>query len=274
MRGGTESQGYTILEVMIFMAISGLMFVIAAGFVNGKQAKTQFRQSMNSIAADVQRVIDDVDNGFYPSGQDFNCKAVAGNLNISAGSSKQGENLDCVFMGKVIQFGVTGGNEGAYNVYSIAGLHYVPSSGNRIPTSFIEAKPKVIGFNTTEHNIFSGSEKVTKVTSSGAPINGIGFFSSFGTYASGVSLQSGSQNVIVVKIPGPGVLGESETSMVTDIESQVTNPANQISNPNIGICVDSGSGQFGKLTIGGTSNQRLTTSVKIGNNADAAAVGC
>src|ERR1044071_4210461 len=76
MRGGEQKQGYTIVEVMVFLAISGFMFLIAAGFVAGRQSTAEFKQGMNSINDQMRQVINDVGNGFYPSNSDFTCNAV------------------------------------------------------------------------------------------------------------------------------------------------------------------------------------------------------
>ncbi len=271
MRGGSNSRGYTIVETMIFLAVSGVMFLIAVGFVSGKQGKTEFRESMDDINTQVQQVINDVSNGFYPSGENFVCTANStGFPTISAGINKQGTNKNCTFIGKVIQFGVNGTGGSGFNIYSVAGRQYAPSppaaSKDILPVNFAEAKPTVIYnagpplIDVTDIRQIRWSSQVTKVTNAGIATAGIGFFTSFGSYDTGGSLKSGSQSVVTVTIPGS--LNNSEPTMVPIINAGVTD-ANVKTSPDITVCFDSGHSQFGTLSIGGSNGQRLTSRVQI-----------
>ncbi|MGH7238724.1 MAG: type II secretion system protein, partial [Candidatus Saccharimonadales bacterium] len=89
----TEGRGFTIIEVMIFLAVSGFMFVIAAVFINGKQDNVAFRQGMEAVASTVTNTIDTVANGEYPSLGNFTCNAgVGGQPTFTGGSTGQGSN--------------------------------------------------------------------------------------------------------------------------------------------------------------------------------------
>lgn len=262
-----DRRGYTILEVMIFMAVSGFMFIIAAGFVSGKQSKTEFRQGMNAINQTIQDTINDVSNGFYPSTGTFNCTVdnIGNPPSIVSGGDTQGTHQGCVFMGKVIQLGPAGTDDTGYNVFSVMGRQYTTSAeAGTVPTKFSEAKPKAIfspvdltDYETLEHGV-----RVTNIKSGATPISGIGFFSSFGSYDAG-SLNSGSQSVWAVKIPGASpYLGKNAATMAGLIESEVTD-GNVLYQPDVLICFESGTGQFATLRIGGDSGQRLTSSFQI-----------
>ena len=282
MRGGLSPRGYTIVEVMIFLAVSGFMFIIAAAFVSGKQSIAEFRQGMNEINTQVQQAINDVGNGFYPSGAGFACSANASGLTINGGGgSVQGANQGCVFLGKVIQFGL-GGDGTRYAVYTVAGSQFAngAASGNP-PASFAEALPTAVddsnggavtNINLTQTSTLQWGLKATKMTDNGANVSAIGFMSSFAGQAAG-SLASGSQAINAVTIPSPAVgAGDSEGAMVSKINGGVKD-ANVQAHPNILICFDGGAGQFGSLTIGGSGgNQRLATSVQITGSSPPA--GC
>lgn len=273
MRGGSNSRGYTIVETMIFLAVSGIMFLIAANFVSGKQGKTEFRESMDDINTQVQQVINDVSNGFYPSGENFTCSAVGANPpTIVAGAGKQGTNKNCTFIGKVIQFGVNGTNGSGFNVYSIAGRQYAPSPpaaspNTDVPINFAQAKPSVIYnlgpplVDVTDKRQLRWAAQATKVTNAGLATSGIGFFTSFGNYDAGGSLKSGSQSVVTVTIPG-GLNIKEEPDMINAINSGITD-LNVRNSPDILVCFDSGHSQFGTLNIGGSNGQRLTSRVQI-----------
>src|SRR4051812_20289476 len=109
MRYPLKTRGYTIVEVMIFMAVSGFMFVIAAYFVNGKQASAEFRQGMNSANTVVQQVMNQINSSFYPSQENFTCK-ITGKPHLFATPNKLGTNQECVFLGSVLQFGTPADN--------------------------------------------------------------------------------------------------------------------------------------------------------------------
>ena len=66
MDRGRKSGGYTIIEVMIFLAVSAFMFVVAAYFIQGKQANAEFNQGMQAINSSMQKVINDVNDNNYP----------------------------------------------------------------------------------------------------------------------------------------------------------------------------------------------------------------
>lgn len=54
MKGGKSPLGYTVVEVMIVLAVSGIMFLVAANFINGKQQKTSFANGVNEMASRIQ----------------------------------------------------------------------------------------------------------------------------------------------------------------------------------------------------------------------------
>lgn len=278
MRGGEQKQGYTIVEVMVFLAISGFMFIIAASFVSGRQATAEFKQGMNSINDQTRQVINDVSNGFYPSNSDFPCHAnAAGPPLFSGTNAEQGANQGCVFLGKVIQFSLDA-NPSDYAVYSIAGRQNVGGVNTAAPASFVQAQPRAITAPTdlTQINHIEWGVRVTNMYN-GAPnpsneIGAVGFFGSFNA-----SSQGSSQTVTAVAIPHSR-LNWSQSAMLSgslNLPSEPIDLDNAVAanpNPNILICFQGGIGQFGSLNIGGNSGQRLSTSIRIGTNAGD--VGC
>ncbi len=267
MRGGTNSRGYTIVEVMIFLAISGFMFIIAATFVSGKQSRSEFRQGLNDLNSQVQQAISDVSNGFYPSNGDFSCQASTSGVPVfTIAPNETGTNQGCVFLGKVIQFN-TGSS--SYKVLSVAGRQFAPNS-NDVAASFSDAMPRVVRPPTspvdlTQTTPLNWGLSVSKIINEGSVVStlAIGFFGGYSNYNSG-GLQSGAQSVVTIPI-------------TTSAINAGIKDAGIVANPNILICLDGGNGQFGSLHIGGAAadsgaGQRLTTSTAIGNSA--AEVGC
>ena len=130
MKGGKRPLGYTIIEVMIVLAVSGIMFLIAADFISGKAERTSFTQGVNEMASRIQDVINQVIDGQY-SDVPLNCSVVGGSLSFSGlPSGGQGTNPGCVFIGKVLHFSVSGVPHD-YEVISVAGLRV---DGSGLPT--------------------------------------------------------------------------------------------------------------------------------------------
>ncbi len=268
MRGATGPRGYTIVEVMIFLAISGFMFVIAAAFVSGKQATAEFRQGINDINTQVQQVINDVSNGFFPSNSDFTCTANSSGPAPGSGRTTQGANYGCIFLGKVIQFGA--GNAASYNIYTVAGCQFTPcTTAGTSPNNLSDAEPTIIStknnpfwHDLTQYELLNWGLGVTKMTSTvngtASNIDAVGFFGSLSNYDPTTgNLESGSQSLDVVTFTGtkeiapspppPPPPDETATNMISDIDSTL-NAANPpgvtlLSNPDILICFDGGSGQ-------------------------------
>lgn len=136
MQGGKNKQplGYTIVEVMIVLAVSGIIFLIAANFISGKQEKSSFTAGVNELASQIQDVANQVTTGRY-SDRAVGCSYSSGytNPNLVAGFARaQGTNSSCVFLGKLISTANTGGNY-IYEVLSLA--------GGRLSTASVPATP-------------------------------------------------------------------------------------------------------------------------------------
>jgi prepilin-type N-terminal cleavage/methylation domain-containing protein len=106
MKGGKAPLGYTIVEVMVVLAISGVMFLLASTFVNGKQARTAFTQGVNDFATRLQSLAGQVSDGQFTDIKLQQCDPQSGGTLSFNGSfnSDQGTNNKCVFLGKLFYF--------------------------------------------------------------------------------------------------------------------------------------------------------------------------
>ena len=230
MQRGRNTGGYTIVEVMIFLAISAFMFVVAAFFIQGKQSTAQFRQAMNSINTEVEQDINNVaDNSYTPittaQCSPFGLSAVSITNVLSGSSNAQGADTGCIDLGKVVQFGV-GGASKQFDTYTVVGCQYSPCTNqftdNTLPNNIQQAAPTVADpgtNNTCSIDRASSTMQVNLTTcallqwgvyatamydySAATPTNppektnSIGFFGSFAPISQGL-LPSGSQNIQVV----------------------------------------------------------------------------
>jgi type II secretory pathway pseudopilin PulG len=135
--------GFTIVETLIVLAVTGSMLIMAIAFISGRQNKTEFQTSINSLKQQLQQLINETQSGYYPNLGSFSCNGVSNLVALSAGSSKQGANQGCIFLGKVVQFGTgTGDKASELGIIPIVGKQY--SSGTTLVQQVSVAKPRAL----------------------------------------------------------------------------------------------------------------------------------
>jgi type II secretory pathway pseudopilin PulG len=142
---GTTSRkqpwGYTIVETLIFLAVSSVMFVSVMLLVNGQQQRTEFVQAVRTFESEMQDIANDVSTGNsaypFPAGQ--SCKINGGGNLIIDNSSPAGQQR-CIFIGRVLQFVPQGTNPQTYNTYTVVGKQRLSVGGKEV-SSLAEAKP-------------------------------------------------------------------------------------------------------------------------------------
>jgi hypothetical protein len=270
MKGGIRPLGYTIVEVMIFLAVSGVMFLLAASFISGKQEVVEFKQGLTSTATQVQNTLNAVSNGEFPSLASISCSAIPyGQPTISATPAPQGTNggpNGCIFLGKVIQFNV-GNVDTNYEVYTIAARQTDTSTGQDV-ASFSAAQPIDVDQYKQASSLEYGLEYTksficTSSMSCLTPLNGaFGVYTSFD--AGATTGQSGAQSIIVAPVPN-AISGETPAVMRSTMDSPVGLKAStQLSAGSfILLCFQEGS-RIGSVSIGGSEGQQFTTSLQSG----------
>lgn len=145
MRGGKNKTGYTIVEVLIVLAISSAMFIAANAFLSGRVAETNFRTGANEMASRLQDTINQVSSGQYSDIPKGNCTVNAGTLSFDLSPKEQGTNINCVFIGKFYTYT---SNNNPYTVELVA--------GKKDSTDLTTANPKIINNTQTDFNIPGG----------------------------------------------------------------------------------------------------------------------
>jgi len=259
-----RTAGFTIVETLIVLAVTGGLFVAIATTLSGRQNAAEFTHAIQNAQAYIQQAVDQVSEGFYPNAANFTCANNSGSVQITAGASSQGTNADCVFLGKVIQFGVHGTNPEAYQVYTVAGLRG-PTVGASSP--FQNVNPTVVGvggiygaYSTTRTLEYGLTAAWVK--SGGTNIGAVGFLTEPGSLdaGSGSGYAPGAQQVDLIPLPGTS-LNQTPSQAVGDINTRLRDTALTADapiNPSAGvqICLASGTtNQSGLLTIGGAGRQ-------------------
>ncbi len=107
---GGFSRGFTIVETLIVLAVTGSLFVSAALYISGKQNKTEFAVGIRQVQQQFEQIINETASGYYPNTADVRCDSLNSSsprvVVLRSGGSGQGTNANCIFVGKVI---VTGG---------------------------------------------------------------------------------------------------------------------------------------------------------------------
>jgi hypothetical protein len=244
------SSGYTIVEVIIFLAISGAILISSIAFLSGSEGHNRFSQSMRDTQSKIQDLLNDI-----PTGNTGGLSSVtglshcfhntgSGKTQIDSGPANTGNpnhtNGGCIFLGKAIQFtdatdppaaGQAAGQQSKVFIYSVFGNRtYTPPIGDERPVAnMIEAVPfaAVASGNCcsgtadlTEEYKIPGGAKVKKIIK---PDSGItadshlaGFFLSFNQL---LATSSGSASLRAFQFPisGNHVAG-NVSSGTNDIE--------------------------------------------------------
>lgn len=274
--GGGQG-GFTIIETLIVIAVSGLLLLSAMLLIVGQQNKVQFTQSIQEIQSAIQQTMSEVGTGYYSNPGNMRCEGTSGNLRITSGNREQGANTGCIFIGKVMQFGVRDTDPQNYIVHSVAGLQDIGANitGQR---PLDDADPTVIAPGSTTNNtgnfpnasragrLLYGLQAVSMTyTKDGVkrPIGAVAFVSSLGNYQDS-ELLSGNQQVMLVPVGnsdrGSVPLSTIPEQVVDDINNNLADPDKSPVNPNGGVQIcfaSAGTEQSGLVTLG--SNGRSLT---------------
>lgn len=100
MSKAKNKQGFTIVETLIVLAITGVLFVATSIMVRGQIANYLFKDSVDRTQVVVRDVLNDVQTGYYP--------LITSNTNVNCGVndtvSSSGSSQKCVIAGKRITF--------------------------------------------------------------------------------------------------------------------------------------------------------------------------
>lgn len=208
MSGKGKPQGYTIVETMIFLAVTSLILISALTLVNGAQRKNEFIQAINDVDRQINDVINDVANGHYVNPGNLECNASTSPVTVTiAGTKEQGQNEDCIMLGRVIHFN-RGDNQ--YRVFTVAGARQFNNSGVwSVVGSMEQAKPALVDLpGTVEVKTFKNGLNPFGLRVPGSiDTSAIGFFSTLGTKSSSnpTILESSSLQLDIATFQGTNI---------------------------------------------------------------------
>lgn len=266
-------RGFTIIEVMIVLAVTGGLFISAAVLIAGRQAKTEFSQAIRQVQSQIQQVINDVATGYYPNTSNFQCNVTGtGAPNVTPGTTEQGTNTDCIFMGKVMQFDIAGTDPEEFKVYTLVGRRTSSDNVTEDASSRANAKPVVIAPSTNDPDVPDNSQtgllqsgltthSMVWGAGSGTPTGAVAFSQSLAQYSDGL-IQSGAQQLSVIPITNASYAMTLDMTKLEGAESINRNYVGSTADPANGvrICFASGgTNQSGLIRIGGNQGQLAVT---------------
>lgn len=242
--------GYTILEVMIVLAVTGSLFFSAALLLGGRQAQTEFTQSVRDYESKLQSVASEVSSGYYPS---VSCLAPAsGRVVIPSGASGSGASTGCVFLGKVL-------NLHADNTEIITVLGRQFSSRTIDVKTLAEALPVKVA-NATVDVTETYTHKYNMRPIRILPLSGAGAFQAIafihqlaGGAAMYASSDTGSRSVLLYAITGDAANNTSTSQSITIDETSLIRQANGVR-----ICLEGGNGKRAEITVGARGTETAT----------------
>ncbi len=182
------SGGYTIVETMIFLAVSAFILFISFIFLSGRDDHVRFQTSMRDTQSKIQDWLNDVTDGFAGGSNgvngNYHCFSNGGKIEIDTGQANPANpnqsDAECIFLGKAIQ--VTDDtsstapdqNKKLY-AYSVFGDRTISDgTDTRLVANLEEAKPFAAVSDgscgqcadLSEEYDLNGTTKVLKVTSS------------------------------------------------------------------------------------------------------------
>ena len=282
-----QSGGFTIVEVMIVLAVSGALFVSAALLISGRQNRTAFDQATRQAQSQIQQALNEVSTGYYPNNSNFRCQAGSSGQPpvLSTGSTAQGANNDCIFVGKVLQFKVAGTDPEQFIVHTVAGLKRGGGGGAESST-LAEARPMLVSPSSPSHNNpgYPDNSSVERLQHGltvarmwyrdelgvDRDTGAVAFVNGLANYGASGALMSGGSRVDIIAADnsnGSARLGLSKLEMAEALNSDGGNRlVSGTLNPRGGvfICFEGGTDSYAIVQIGGESRD-LTVSLRLKN---------
>jgi prepilin-type N-terminal cleavage/methylation domain-containing protein len=139
------SKGYTIIEVLMVLAVSSTLLFAAIAVFKGQQDETEFSQAVQDLNSKLINYSGQISSGAAPDSGDYQCVS-GGNKppSFTVGPGQIGGRSGCIFLGRAVQVVSIGGNK--LNIYTVIGNQYDPSGAT--VTNITNANPTVVTIST------------------------------------------------------------------------------------------------------------------------------
>jgi hypothetical protein len=244
MKRGQLPHGYTIVEVMIFLVVTGALLVSALALFNGQHRRTQYTQAIREMDSQIRAIANEVQSGYYPNLGNVQCTVSGSGPSLQNVTTAKGSNQSCIFLGRVIQFGSQGTNCTAsspsdctqYTIHTVFGrrldsngqlaqtLEDPDGAGAKSGAQPRLAVPATGQVDLSDKRDIPGNLKIYKMyeVRGGAvtTIGSVGFIYPLSIYTSGNSDPvSGSRSVNLVGMAGTALGQDANTAEATSVQN-------------------------------------------------------
>ncbi len=268
-----HTSGFTILETIIVLTVTIALLGSTLALFQQRVPRTQFIKAVNELNTQITDVASQVAAGNYPTSNNFSCDVdVNGVPVLNPGTSEQGTNQNCIFVGQAIKFGkasaVTCTNPGV----ECDDLKVFTIFGNRTGDDLVGAKPQIssVYANQSYKNGFGLSVTKIKPNNASADVySGVAYTLSFGSGEVAGNRIGPSQVAIN---PILGSVNDTESTFVSNF-----GPASLQTAPSQGIlvCLKSGTtDQRAVIILGADGNPSSVEMVIVNNTEWGSTYGC
>jgi len=234
-------RGFTIVEVLIVLAISGVIMVATLPFISNKQNNTQFTVGIRQIQNQLQDILNNVSTGnvTVPASVNYSCTSSNGaGPVITSTLSNLGTNFGCQYIGMGIYF-----DKNSMQVIPIIGQKYSDSNLTKV-TSLASAKPCPL--------VNMGSTGVCSQVNGASTVN----------YPSSITMSKYSGS------PGKGLVA---IYSITSISSEASNGSGGVDLLNLGLNASIGI-EIPNSGIISTYNQPIDICFNSGTNSNSGVI--
>lgn len=251
--------GYTIVEVLVFLAVSSLLLVAALITVGGQQARNQFNTGMRDIESQLRDAMNDVATGYYNSPGDFPCQTPSAGMPQFTGSNVPlGQNAQCIFVAKALHF-APGSDKERFDLYSMVGRRRAGTPAEDVKT-LQESAPRVLNVAGADKELrLPNGIEIVRAQVGGTDIGAVILASRFSGDSGGGFV--GSQDIDLIPITGMA-LGQAKSTLLLAIDGRAHTFSK---NPTSGIrlCFNSGTTEQRGIILLGGSGRQVTTELTI-----------
>lgn len=272
-----STHGYTIVETLIFLAVSGLLFASAAVLISGQQRKAEFQQGIRDFESQIQDIANDVSTGYYATNNDFSCIAgVSGapptTPSAAPGAADRGTNVGCILVGRAMHFSPSDATNApnTFDIYPVVGNK---QKNNQEVETLTDAQPTAIAKGVTKNlssassiktrdqipgGITVGWVKYTDASGTEQLAAGFGIFTTFGRLKSDGSGRLDGGTIYVNVLPVGAAVNQDPDVFVEAVDS-INNSTVTNTKGDVKICLQSaGTKQHVILTLAG-GNRKFGT---------------
>lgn len=275
-----HTSGFTILETIIVLTVTIALLGSTLALFQQRVPRTQFIKAVNELNTQITDVASQVAAGNYPTSNNFSCDVdVNGVPVLYSGTSEQGTNQNCIFIGQAIKFGKTGSASCELSSVECDDIKVFTVFGNRTGDDLVGAKPRISNSyaNQSYKNGFGLS--VTKIKPNNASLDvysGVAYTLSFGS-GEVAGNRIGPSQVAINPIGGATNLNNSDLVFVDGFNEVPPNPSPIIAAVPQGIlvCLKSGTtDQRAVIILGADGNPSSVEMVIVNNTEWGSTYGC